>query len=82
MKAKSLLIAALAVLLVMGGAVGSVQAQSRSDDINVVVVWPAAGRVQGVGVNGKVVWPRSEAGRRIPSGNTVVIWPRKAKRRY
>jgi hypothetical protein len=82
MKAKSLQIVALAVLLLLGGGVRGALAQpSQRSDINTVVIWPVAGPVQGVGVNGKVVWPRSEAGRRIPKGNTVIIWPRAAKPR-
>jgi hypothetical protein len=82
MKAKALQTVALAVLLLLGGGVRGALAQpSQRSDINIIVVWPVAGPVQGVGVNGKVVWPRSEAGRRIPKGNIVIIWPRAAKRR-
>jgi len=83
MNTKSLQTVALAVLLLLGGAIGGAQAQpSPRAGIVVIVIWPVAGPVQGVGVNGKVVWPRSEAGRRIPKGNIVIIWPRKAKGRY
>ena len=80
MKSLRTLALALLALLAVEGRSSTAQPRPRAG-IVIVVVWPVAGPVQGVGVNGKVVWPRWQAGRRIPTGNTVIIWPRAQPRR-